>query len=60
MNPALTAWLMQPELADDRAVCAGCEVRQQCYDTAMADPGLEGVWAGFTAKERRSMRRAVA
>jgi WhiB family transcriptional regulator, redox-sensing transcriptional regulator len=40
------------------AVCAGCPVRQECHDTAMADPSLEGVWAGFTAKERREMRRS--
>jgi WhiB family redox-sensing transcriptional regulator len=40
-----------------RAVCAGCAVRQECHDTAMADADLEGVWAGFTAKERWQMRR---
>ncbi len=43
-----------------RAICAGCEVRQECHDTAMAYPGLEGVRARFTAKDRRSMRRGRA
>jgi WhiB family redox-sensing transcriptional regulator len=43
-----------------RAVCGGCPVCQECHDTAMADKDLEGVWAGFTAKERRAMRRRVA
>ena len=41
-----------------RAVCGGCPVRDECYQYAMADPDLEGVWAGFTAKERREIRRA--
>ncbi len=43
-----------------RAVCASCEIRQECYDTAMADKDLEGVWAGFTAKVRRGIRRGSA
>jgi hypothetical protein len=41
-----------------RAICAGCPVRQEWYDVAMADPSLEGIWAGHDAKERRG--RAVA
>jgi WhiB family transcriptional regulator, redox-sensing transcriptional regulator len=40
-----------------RAVCAGCPVRDECYQFAMSDPDLMGVWAGFTAKERRELRR---
>jgi len=39
-----------------RAVCGGCPVREQCYQYAMDDPDLEGVWAGFTAKDRREIR----
>ena len=40
-----------------RAVCAGCRVRQECYDMAMADKDLEGVWGGLDAKERGRPRR---
>lgn len=43
-----------------KATCQGCPVRQECYDHSMADPDLLGVWAGFTAKERRERRRRVA
>jgi WhiB family transcriptional regulator, redox-sensing transcriptional regulator len=43
-----------------RAICGGCPVRQECHDVAMADPSLEGIWAGYDAKERRALRRAVA
>ena len=41
-----------------RAVCAGCTVRDECYRHAMSEPDLEGFRAGFTAKERRALRRA--
>ena len=43
-----------------RAICVACPVRQECYEYAMADPDLVGMFGGFTAKERREMRRAVA
>lgn len=39
------------------AICQRCPARQPCHETAMADKDLEGVWGGFTAKERREMRR---
>ena len=29
-----------------RELCAGCEVRQECLDTALADPELTGLWGG--------------
>ena len=41
-----------------RAICEGCPVRDECYRYAMSDPDLMGVWAGFTAKERRELRGA--
>ena len=40
-----------------RAVCASCGVREECYQYAMDDPDLVGMWAGFTEKERRELRR---
>jgi Transcription factor WhiB len=43
-----------------RAICAGCPVPQECHDVAMADPSLEGIWAGYDAKGRRALPRAVA
>jgi len=35
--------------------CAGCPVRQECLDLAMADDELVGVWGGTTGAERRQM-----
>jgi len=54
------AWFSgaSPELDRARAVCAGCPVRDECHRYAMADPNLEGVWAGFTQQERRGLRRS--
>ncbi len=43
-----------------RAVCAGCSVREECLDYAMADESLSGVWGGMTERERKAMRRSVA
>lgn len=40
-----------------RQVCRGCEVRGACLEHALADPGLQGVWGGLTARERQDLRR---
>lgn len=50
--------------APAKAICAGCPVRQECADYALARPSLDGVWGGLTARERGQIRsrkrRAVA
>jgi WhiB family redox-sensing transcriptional regulator len=43
--------------APARAICEGCSVRGECLSYALADPSLQGVWAGTTAQERRTMRQ---
>lgn len=44
-----------------RRVCASCAVAAECLEYALAqDPVPDGVWGGFTEKERRQMRRKVA
>lgn len=50
-------------LTEARAICAGCPVKSQCLDAALAvDPAsdLAGVFAGTTAAERAAMRRGRA
>jgi WhiB family redox-sensing transcriptional regulator len=43
------------------AICEDCPVRQECLQTALADPNLYGVWGGTTHAERRRLhRRRVA
>jgi WhiB family redox-sensing transcriptional regulator len=41
-----------------RHICRECPVQAASLQYALADPDLEGVWAGTTAKERRVMRRS--
>ncbi len=43
-----------------KALCAGCSVRIECLDYAMANEDLEGIWGGTSSRERRRMRRNAA
>ena len=43
-----------------RAICAGCPVRVQCLESAMATPELWGVWGGKSERQRRGMRARAA
>ncbi len=40
-----------------REVCAGCPAQVECFDYAMGDPDLDGLWGGMTARERAALRR---
>jgi WhiB family redox-sensing transcriptional regulator len=47
------------QVAEAKAVCAGCPVREDCLELALT-LGLDyGVFGGFTASERRALRRAA-
>lgn len=43
-------------LAAAQAVCAECEVRRACLDYGLGEK--QGVWGGFSDRERRRIRRA--
>jgi hypothetical protein len=43
-----------------RQLCAGCSVRQECLETALANADTTGLWGGTTPTERRQMRRGRA
>lgn len=43
------------EVARAKAVCAGCAVRRQCLQYALATRRAHGVWGG-TSEEERSLR----
>ncbi len=43
-----------------KAICAGCGVREECLEYALADSESAGVWAGLAERERRRLRRSVA
>lgn len=40
-----------------KQVCAGCDVREQCLEYAIASNQDAGVWGGLTEDERRSLKR---
>jgi WhiB family redox-sensing transcriptional regulator len=41
------------EVARAKQVCAGCRVRRQCLQFALATRQTHGVWGGTTEEERR-------
>ena len=41
------------------AVCAGCSVRAECLEFAIANDERFGVWGGTTERERRRRRRGL-
>jgi WhiB family redox-sensing transcriptional regulator len=43
-----------------KAICARCEVREECLEYALADSESAGVWGGVAERERRRLRRSVA
>jgi WhiB family redox-sensing transcriptional regulator len=40
-----------------KAICAVCPVREVCLEHALAFREKDGVWGGFTARERRRLVR---
>lgn len=40
-----------------RAVCASCEVRDDCLTYALAEPEKAGIWGGMDEDERARERR---
>ncbi len=40
-----------------KAVCAGCMVREECLELALARPEKAGTWAGLNKDERAAERR---
>lgn len=43
--------------ADAKAVCAGCVVRDDCLEYALANGEKFGIWGGTSERERRALRR---
>ncbi|MEY3020100.1 MAG: hypothetical protein RLZZ272_1084 [Actinomycetota bacterium] len=41
-----------------KRVCAGCVVREDCLEFALASNQEAGIWGGLTEDERRTLKRA--
>ncbi len=53
-GPAIT------QIAQAKAVCARCPVREPCLEWALDANQMSGVWGGMSEDERRAYRRAGA
>ena len=40
-----------------KSICAGCEVKAQCLEYALATDERFGIWGGLSERERRRLRR---
>ena len=40
-----------------KEVCAGCPVREECLEYALANSERFGIWGGMSERERRKLRR---
>jgi WhiB family redox-sensing transcriptional regulator len=47
------------EIRRARQICAGCPVRQQCLDYALASGQQYGIWGGLDEQERRRLRQQL-
>lgn len=43
-----------------KAICAGCDLRQECLDWALPVTDLAGIFGGTTAVDRKRLRRERA
>ena len=44
-------------LARARALCARCEVRSECLESALSGRYVQGLWGGLTEAQRQKLRR---
>ncbi|MGH3825619.1 MAG: WhiB family transcriptional regulator [Pseudonocardiaceae bacterium] len=42
-----------------KRICAGCEVRAECLEYALAFDERFGIWGGLSERERRKLKRDV-
>ena len=45
------------QIEQAKAICADCQVKQQCLDFALSTHQVDGVWGGTNAEERQLLRR---
>lgn len=46
-----------PQIAEAKAICEGCPVREECLEFAITANQEFGVWGGTSEEERRILRR---
>lgn len=56
VDPALFFPERGASTREAKAVCARCEVREECLDYAMRHTERFGIWGGLSERERRRIR----
>jgi WhiB family redox-sensing transcriptional regulator len=55
--PISSAGPGERQIAQAKMICAGCQVRQECLEFALAHDLVYGIWGGTTPEDRRRNRR---
>jgi WhiB family transcriptional regulator, redox-sensing transcriptional regulator len=55
--PISSAGPGERQIAQAKMICAGCPVRRECLDFALAHDQAYGIWGGATPEDRQRERR---
>jgi WhiB family transcriptional regulator, redox-sensing transcriptional regulator len=55
--PISTTGPSEKQIARAKRICAGCAVRRECLEFALAHDQMYGIWGGTTPDDRRRDRR---
>jgi WhiB family redox-sensing transcriptional regulator len=55
--PISTTGPAEKQIARAKRICAGCAVRRECLEFALAHDQMYGIWGGTTPDDRRRDRR---
>ena len=55
--PISSAGPGERQIARAKMICAGCQVRQECLEFALAHDQVYGIWGGTTPQDRQRARR---
>ncbi len=57
IDPEIFFPVSEEDAEPAKEVCAECPVREACLEHALAHREREGIWGGFTERERRRIVR---
>lgn len=57
VNPTLFYPERGVSTSEAKAVCSGCEVKEECLEFAVESGEKFGIWGGLSERERRVIRR---
>src|ERR1700729_425497 len=55
--PISSAGPGERQIARAKMICAGCQVRRECLEYALAHDQVYGIWGGTTPEDRQRARR---